>query len=69
MTEPWLRDACSRVDAVRARALAAARTADVSQPFGGVPFAVEEPEPVEGRSSPRGSELLEGAVARSPWCR
>ena len=92
MSEPWLQDACSLVDAFRAReispteavqavldavgtsdlnavchvdaenALAAARTADVDQPFGGVPFAVKELEPVEGWPYPRGSKLLEGST-------
>ncbi|MGY2128807.1 amidase [Blastococcus sp. SYSU DS0617] len=92
MTEPWLQDACSLVDAFRAReispveavqavldavdasdlnavchvdaenALAAARDADVGKPFGGVPFAVKELEPVEGWPFPRGSKLLEGTT-------
>jgi len=93
VTEPWLQDACSLVDAFRAReispteavqavldavdaddelnavchvdaenALAAAGTADVSRPFGGVPFAVKELEPVEGWPFPRGSRLLEGTT-------
>jgi Asp-tRNA(Asn)/Glu-tRNA(Gln) amidotransferase A subunit family amidase len=78
MTTPWLDDACSLVEAFRARTLSplealdscieaiegsplntvshtdftrareAARVADVSLPFGGVPFGVKELEYVEG---------------------
>ncbi len=78
MTTPWLDDACSLVEAFRARTLSplealdscieaieasplntvshadftrarqAARDADVSLPFGGVPFGVKELEYVEG---------------------
>ena len=78
MTTPWLDDACSLVEAFRARRLSplealdscieaigrsrlnafshtdfdrardAARSADVSLPFGGVPFGVKELEYVEG---------------------
>lgn len=43
-------------------ALAAARAADVSQPFGGVPFAVKELETVEGWPFEYGTKLLEGNV-------
>jgi hypothetical protein len=53
-------NAVCHVDAESARA--AARTADVSLPFGGVPFAVKELEPVEGWPFPRGSKLLEGTT-------
>ena len=78
MTEPWLDDACSLVDAFRAKSLspnealeasldaigtselnafshvdaeaarAAAKSADVNLPFGGVPIGVKELEPVTG---------------------
>ncbi len=78
MTEPWLEDACSLVDAFRAKSLspsdaleaslaaigtsdlnafshvdtdaarAAAASADVTLPFGGVPIGVKELEPVAG---------------------
>ena len=78
MTEPWLEDACSLVDAFRAKRLtpsealeaslaaigtsslnafshldaeaarAAAASADVTLPFGGVPIGVKELEPVTG---------------------
>ena len=78
MTEPWLEDACSLVDAFRAKSLspsdaleaslaaigtsdlnafshvdadaarAAAASADVTLPFGGVPIGVKEREPVAG---------------------
>src|SRR5579863_8301468 len=77
MTAPWLEDACSLVEAFRARKLSplealdacieaidrsplnafshtdfdrardGARTADVSRPFGGVPFGVKELERVK----------------------
>jgi Asp-tRNA(Asn)/Glu-tRNA(Gln) amidotransferase A subunit family amidase len=92
VTDPWLQDACSLVDAFRAGALtpteavqavidasekdpynaichidaegalAAAATADTSKPFGGVPFAVKELEPVEGWPFAYGTKLLEGHI-------
>ena len=92
MTDPWLHDACSLVDAFRAGALspteavqsvldavatdpynavchvdaegalAAAARADVSKPFGGVPFAVKELESVQGWPFGYGTKLLEGNI-------
>ena len=92
MTDPWLQDACSLVDAFRAGqltpveavqavldaaatdpynaichidgegALAAAANADTSKPFGGVPFAVKELEPVQGWPFAYGTKLLEGNI-------
>ena len=92
MTEPWLQDACSLVDAFRAGeltpaeavqavleavaddpynavchvdtegALAAASSADISKPFGGVPFGVKELEPVQGWPFAYGTKLLEGNI-------
>ena len=92
MTEPWLQDACSLVEAFRAKeltpveavqvvldaastdpynaichidaegALAAAQVADTSKPFGGVPFAVKELEPVLGWPFAYGTKLLEGNI-------
>ena len=45
-------------------ALEAARTADVAKPFGGVPFAVKELEPVKGWPFAYGTKLLEGNVGQ-----
>jgi Asp-tRNA(Asn)/Glu-tRNA(Gln) amidotransferase A subunit family amidase len=95
MTDPWLQDACSLVDAFRAGeltpveavqavldaaatdpynalchidaegALVAAAVADTSKPFGGVPFAVKELEPVQGWPFAYGTKLLEGNIGSS----
>ena len=92
MTDPWLQDACSLVEAFRARelspveavqavidaaandpynaichidgegALAAAAVAEISKPFGGVPFAVKELEMVQGWPFAYGTKLLEGTI-------
>ena len=43
-------------------ALALAAVADVSKPFGGVPFAVKELEEVAGWPYPYGTKLLEGNI-------
>ena len=89
-TTPWLDDACSLVEAFRARELSplealdacieaiggsplnafchtdfdrardAARTADVSLPFGGVPFGVKELERVRAVALHRGLDDLQG---------
>ena len=53
-------NAICHVDADGARQAAA--TADVSKPFGGVPFAVKELEMVEGWPYAYGTKLLEGTV-------
>ena len=45
------------------RALAAAKQADVSQPFGGVPLGVKALTPVEGWANDRCSVALQGEVA------
>ncbi len=93
MTTPWLDDACSLVDAFRAkdlsplealeacidaieasplnafshtdfgRAREAARSADVSLPFGGVPFGVKELEKVEGWPYTQASMLFKDRLA------
>ena len=90
---PWLGDACSLVDAFRARELsplealdasiaaidasqlnafsyfdpdaarAAARVADVSLPFGGVPVAIKELQRVSGWPFTEASLVFEDAVA------
>ena len=92
--EPWLGDACSLVEAFRARELSplealdasiaameasplnafsftdfdrareAARRADVSLPFGGVPFGVKELEKVEGWPYTEASDDLPGPGRR-----
>jgi Asp-tRNA(Asn)/Glu-tRNA(Gln) amidotransferase A subunit family amidase len=92
MTDPWLGDACSLVDAFRAGelspteavqavldaaatdpynaichidtegSLAAASKADLSKPFGGVPFAVKELEMVAGWPFEYGTALLKGMI-------
>jgi aspartyl-tRNA(Asn)/glutamyl-tRNA(Gln) amidotransferase subunit A len=53
-------NAVCHVDADGARQ--AATTADVSKPFGGVPFAVKELEMVEGWPYAYGTKLLEGTI-------
>ncbi|HTU37428.1 MAG TPA: amidase [Acidimicrobiales bacterium] len=93
MSTPWLDDACSLVDAFRAKALSplealddciasiavsplnafshtdfdeardAARVADVSLPFGGVPFGVKELEKVAGWPDTRASVIFKDRVA------
>ena len=45
------------------RALAAAKQADVSQPFGGVPLGIKALTPVEGWANDRCSVALQGEVA------
>ena len=93
MSTPWLDDACSLVDAFRAKELSplealdacidaieasplnafshtdferareAARRADVSLPFGGVPFGVKELERVEGWPYTEASVIFKDRVA------
>jgi len=93
MTMPWLDDACSLVDAFRAKELSppealsacigaieqsplnvashtdferareAAATADVSLPFGGVPWGVKELERVKGWPSTEASMLFKDRTA------
>lgn len=53
-------NAICHIDADGARRAAA--TADVSKPFGGVPFAVKELEMVEGWPYAYGTKLLEGTI-------
>src|SRR3954452_17983594 len=90
---PWLGDACSLVDAFRAkerspveeleaslaaigasdlnafsfldldRAMEAARNADVSSPFGGVPVGIKELEPVVGWPATEASLVFRDRVA------
>jgi Asp-tRNA(Asn)/Glu-tRNA(Gln) amidotransferase A subunit family amidase len=55
--DPW-NGVCHRAE----EALDAARAADVSLPFGGVPFAVKELETVAGWPFEYGTKLLEGNV-------
>ena len=93
MTTPWMDDACSLVDAFRAkdisplealdacieaigesplnafsftdfdRAREAAKSADISLPFGGVPFGVKELERVEGWPYTEASMLFKDRVS------
>jgi Asp-tRNA(Asn)/Glu-tRNA(Gln) amidotransferase A subunit family amidase len=93
MTSPWMDDACSLVDAFRAKKLSplealescieaidgsplnafshtdferarqAAESADVSLPFGGVPFGVKELEPVKGWPYTEASMIFKDRVA------
>jgi aspartyl-tRNA(Asn)/glutamyl-tRNA(Gln) amidotransferase subunit A len=93
MTTPWMDDACSLVDAFRAKDLsplealdacihaiehsplnafshtdfdqarATARTADVSLPFGGVPFGLKELEAVRGWPYTEASVIFKDRVA------
>src|SRR3954470_4858159 len=90
---PWLGDACSLVDAFRARerspveeleaslaaigasdlnsfsfldvdrAMEAARNADVSSPFGGVPVGIKELEPVVGWPATEASLVFRDRIA------
>jgi aspartyl-tRNA(Asn)/glutamyl-tRNA(Gln) amidotransferase subunit A len=53
-------NAICHIDADGARE--AAKTADVTKPFGGVPFAVKELEMVEGWPYAYGTKLLEGMI-------
>jgi Asp-tRNA(Asn)/Glu-tRNA(Gln) amidotransferase A subunit family amidase len=92
MTTPWMDDACSLVDAFRAKELSplealdacidaisasslnafshtdfdqareAARAADVSLPFGGVPFGVKELEEVRGWPYTEASMLFQDRI-------
>src|SRR5580704_14179502 len=93
MTEPWMGDACSLVDAYRAgtisptealegslaaiaesklnavcfvdeeQARAAAASADVSLPFGGVPIGVKELDPVKGWPQTEASLVFKDRIA------